>query len=101
MNYEIIPTPEFEKSLKRLHKTYRLIGKDLEKLQSELQNDANDGIELGGGCYKTRLPNSSIPTGRSGGFRVIYYKKIENKIYLLEIYSKTELNPPKNKQNNC
>lgn len=41
--------------------------------------------------FKLRLVNSSIPTGKSGDFRVIYYKKIEDKIYLLEIYSKTEL----------
>ena len=39
-----------------------------------------------------RVQNSSIPTGKSGGFRVIYYFLDENnKIYLIDIYSKTDI----------
>ncbi|WP_419768984.1 type II toxin-antitoxin system RelE/ParE family toxin [Arcobacter sp.] len=30
-----------------------------------------------------------MPTGKSGGFRIIIYKQIENKIVLISIYSKT------------
>ena len=40
--------------------------------------------------FKKRVKNSSIPTGKSGGFRVIIYQQIENKIVLISIYSKTE-----------
>jgi len=49
------------------------------------------GVHLWGGCYKMRVANSSIPTGKSGGFRVIYYFLDEREnLYLLSIYSKTE-----------
>lgn len=40
--------------------------------------------------FKKRVKNSSIPTGKSGGFRLIIYQQIENKIVLVSIYSKTE-----------
>lgn len=91
MSYKIIPTPEFEKSVKLLAKSYRQIGDDLLQFETDIQNGTVQQVELGKGCFKARIANSSIPTGKSGGFRIIYYKKIENKIYLLEIYSKTEL----------
>jgi mRNA-degrading endonuclease RelE of RelBE toxin-antitoxin system len=91
MNLKIIPTPEFTKSVKKLFKKYKLIIKDLEELEKELQQENNSSIELGNSCYKIRVANSSIPTGKSGGFRVIYYTKIENKIYLLQIYSKSDI----------
>ena len=39
-----------------------------------------------------RLKNSSVPTGKSGGFRVVYYYvDEENNLYLMAMYSKTEL----------
>ena len=56
----------------------------------ELSKNAKLGVELGGGIYKVRVPNSSIPTGKSGGFRVITYYKSSNTIYLITIYSKTQ-----------
>jgi hypothetical protein len=36
------------------------------------------------------VKNSSIPTGKSGGFRVIIFAQIEDKIILISIFSKTE-----------
>jgi len=91
MSYEIIPTPQFKKSVKALHKKYKLIKQDLITLEKELRLNPKAGIELGNNCYKIRLPNSSIPTGKSGGFRVIYYLYFNQSIYLLEIYSKSNL----------
>lgn len=89
MNFKLITTPQFAKSVKKLSKKYKQIKNDLQNMQKEIENE--NFIDLGYSCFKLRLANSSIPTGKSGGFRVIYYKKIEDKIYLLEIYSKTEL----------
>ena len=89
MNFKLITTPQFVKSVKKLSKKYKRIKNDLQNIQKEIENE--NFIDLGYNCFKLRLANSSIPTGKSGGFRVIYYKKIEDKIYLLEIYSKTEL----------
>ncbi len=41
--------------------------------------------------YKARIKNSSSSTGKSGGFRVIYYTQIdEETFYLLSIYSKSQ-----------
>lgn len=91
MNLKIIPTPNFSKSVKRLAKKYKSIATDLEILQNELTSKTYQAIELGNHCFKMRLANTSIPTGKSGGFRVIFFKIIEEKIYLLEIYSKTDL----------
>jgi len=91
MTLKIIPTPEFAKAVKRLSKTYRQIGSDLESLKSELMNNPCLGTELGSNCYKIRLANSSIPTGKSGGFRIItYYRSEQNIIRLLLIYSKRD-----------
>ena len=92
MNLKLIPTPEFIRSIKKLYKKYRQIYKDLELLEKELFTNPKAGIELGNNCFKLRLPNSSIPTGKRGGFRIVYYYRTRNiKIYLLDIYSKTEL----------
>jgi mRNA-degrading endonuclease RelE of RelBE toxin-antitoxin system len=91
MSYEIIPTPQFKKSVKALYKKYKLIKRDLITLEKELRLNPKAGIELGNNCYKIRLPNFSIPTGKSGGFRVIYYLYFKQSIYLLEIYSKSDL----------
>jgi len=88
MNLKIIPTTNFKDSTKALSKKYKRIVEDIKWLQNALQHGSETSIDLGHNCFKIRLPNSSIPTGKSGGFRVIYYKKIEDKIYLLEIYSK-------------
>lgn len=89
MSFKLVATPQFVKSIKKLSKKYKQIKNDLQNINKEIQN--KNFVDLGFNCFKLRLANSSIPTGKSGGFRVIYYKKIEDKIYLLEIYSKTEL----------
>jgi len=91
MNLTIVPTHEFKKSVKKLFKRYKLIAKDLTDLEKELQENTYAGVELGRGCFKIRLKNSSVPTGKSGGFRVIYFLRTQEKIYLLEIYSKSDL----------
>jgi len=91
MNLTIVPTPQFKKSVKKLFKRYRQIAKDLADLEQELQEDIHAGVELGNDCFKIRLKNSSVPTGKSGGFRVIYFLRTQEKIYLLEIYSKSDL----------
>lgn len=92
MSLIIIATPEFKKSVKKLAKRYKQISKDLKSLEKELTQNRQAGVDLGDNCFKIRLQNSSIPTGKSGGFRVIYFFKQQENIYLLEIYSKSDLN---------
>lgn len=91
MNLKLIATPEFKKSVKKLAKRYKQISKDLKILEQELNQENPSAIELGNNCFKIRLQNSSIPTGKSGGFRIIYFFRHEANIYLLDIYSKSDL----------
>lgn len=92
MNLNIKTLSCFDKDVKKLFKKYKQLPRDLKVLKEELSQNPKSGIELGNGCYKIRLANSSIPTGKSGGFRVIYYYIDEdNNLYLMSIYSKNEL----------
>jgi len=91
MMLKIVPTPEFSKQVKKLAKSYKKIVEDLEFLKNELLQNPKCGTDLGNSCYKIRIPNSSIPTGKSGGFRIItYYIIDDNLIRLLLIYAKTQ-----------
>ena len=91
MHYRILTIPEFDKCAKKLSKRYKLLKNDLEKLVEDLKNNPKLGSHLFNNCYKIRLSNSSIPTGKSKGFRVItYHIDEENNIYLLNIYSKSD-----------
>ena len=92
MNLRIKTLSCFEKDVKRLFKKYKQLPNDLKILNKELLENPKSGIELGNRCYKIRLANSSIPTGKSGGFRIIYYHiDTHENIYLMSIYSKNEL----------
>ena len=91
MNFKVSLTPCFQKEFKKLKRKFRKIGKDLENLIDELEKNPFSGTPLGNSCYKIRVPNSSIPTGKSGGFRTISLIKIEKEtVILLTLYSKTE-----------
>ena len=91
MNCSVLAIPQFKKDIKKLSKKFKSIKKDLSDLIYDLENEPTQGTSLGNNLYKIRLANSSIPTGKSGGFRVItYFLDDEKNLYLLSIYSKTE-----------
>jgi len=90
MKYKINTIPRFEKDVKKLKKKFPKIKTDLINFITELSANPTLGICLGKDIFKIRIPNSSIPTGKSGGFRVITYHKMDGVIYLVTIYSKTE-----------
>ena len=80
-------------------KHYKKIFDDLEPILLELENgtllgDKLQDIELdeGTAAYKVRVANSSTNSGKSNGYRLIYYVVIDEKIYLLTIYSKKDDN---------
>lgn len=92
MNLNIKTLSCFDKEVKRLFKKFKQLPSDLKILKKELLENPKSGIELSHSCYKIRLANSSIPTGKSGGFRIIYYHIDANEnLYLMSIYSKNEL----------
>ena len=80
----------FLKEAKQLSKKFKLLKSDLKQAVDEIETKNDLGVCLGFNLFKKRVKNSSIPTGKSGGFRVIIYQQIENKIVLISIYSKTE-----------
>jgi len=92
MNLKIKTLSCFDKDVKKLFKKYKQLLADLKVLKQELLENPKSGIELGNSCYKIRLANSSIPTGKSGGFRIIYYYiDTKDNLYLMSMYSKSEL----------
>ncbi|MBE8190425.1 MAG: type II toxin-antitoxin system RelE/ParE family toxin [Candidatus Thioglobus sp.] len=99
MKFEIKRTVKFSKSFKKLTKKYRKLAYDYEKLIDILESGNHNAIKITENIYKIRLKNSSNPHGKSGGFRVIYFlQTAANTIYLLDIFSKTEIdNISKNK----
>ena len=60
------------------------------KLVEKLSLNPEEGISLGDNIYKIRIQNSSIPTGKSGGFRIIVFTKVKDEIAFLSIYTKTQ-----------
>lgn len=92
MKFEIRAVGEFVRDVKKLAKKYKKLANDLENLKKELLSNPKNGISLGNDCYKIRLANRSVPIGKSGGFRVVYYfVDSSGIIFLLAIYSKSEI----------
>ena len=91
MSFNILPTPDFSRELKRLSKKYSSLKSDFSKLLISLEADPAMGQPLGNNCFKIRMAISSKNKGKSGGARVITYVKIVYEvIYLLSIYDKSE-----------
>ena len=80
----------FLKEAKQLSKKFKLLKQDLQDLIQDITINKDFGVDLGSNLYKKRVKNSSIPTGKSGGFRVIIYYQVEDNIVLISIYSKTQ-----------
>jgi mRNA-degrading endonuclease RelE of RelBE toxin-antitoxin system len=90
MNFEV--APEFEKSLKRLSKKYLSLKSDYLKFLTELENNPLLGDEIFSNCRKARIAIKSKGKGKCGGGRVVFYFEIiDNKIVLLFIYDKSEM----------
>lgn len=92
MNLKIISLESFKKDVKKLYKKNKKLPEDLKALNQSLIENPKVGIELSSKLYKMRLENSSSNSGKSGGFRIIYYyvDEAEN-VYLLKMYSKTDI----------
>lgn len=90
MNLIIEYSNNFLKEAKALSKKFKLFKTDLQQAIEEMEQNNDFGVFLGSNLFKKRIKNSSIPTGKSGGFRVIIYAQLKNKIILISIYSKTE-----------
>ena len=89
----ITTTDRFDAKIRKLGKRYRSIRLDIlpliEQLESgKLPGDQIPGIEYT--LFKVRVRNNNIQKGKSGGYRVVYYLKTEERIMLVTIYSKSD-----------
>jgi len=96
----IIPTRNFndnvefylrKKKYKKIYSDIKTVTDELEK--GNLVGDRLEGLNLpeNTAVYKVRIANSSTNVGKNHGFRLIYYYVvIDEKIFLLTIYSKKD-----------
>lgn len=84
----------FFKEAKKLRKKYPKIDQDIKTLVLKLKLGYPLGKRIEGlkgfNIYKTRIRNTSSNSGKSGGFRAIYYLQTEKEILMLSIYSKSQ-----------
>ena len=91
MSYSVSATPRFKKEIKRLAKKYRSLKQEYIDLIESLEQNPEQGIELGNNCYKIRLAIKSKNKGKSGGSRVVTCVRIEHDtVYLLTIFDKAD-----------
>lgn len=86
-------TPSFKRRLKALAKRYRQIRADIQPVINELQAGNFVGDQISGTnitVFKVRAKNSDIPTGKSGGYRIIYQVISPENVLLLLIYAKSD-----------
>ncbi|MCX6073638.1 MAG: type II toxin-antitoxin system RelE/ParE family toxin [Campylobacterales bacterium] len=87
----ILETEKFSKSIKKLKKRFRHIEDDCEEFIEHIEYEEDLGIHLGDGVYKARIANTDKKSGKSSGYRLIsYLKLIDNELYLLLIYDKSD-----------
>ena len=98
---QVMSTPHFEEDVKFYvkKKKHLRIYDDIKSVTDELVSgnlvgDKLSGLDLqtGATAYKVRIANSSTNVGKSNGYRILYYVAVEEKIYLLTIYSKKDSN---------
>ncbi len=90
---EVRFTLPFKRRLKSLAKRYRQIQNDIQPIIDELLAGNFIGDRIAGTSYtvfKMRAIPTDIPTGKSGGYRLIYQLVSPQCISLLLIYSKSD-----------
>lgn len=91
MSYSVIAIPPFDRQLKRLSKKYPSLKQEYLELIESLEENPEQGTNLGHHCYKIRLAIESKRKGKSGGARVITHIIIEDQtVFLLSIYDKSD-----------
>ncbi|ABW29749.1 type II toxin-antitoxin system RelE family toxin [Acaryochloris marina] len=86
-------TPRFKRRLKSLKKRYRQIQSDLQPVIQQLEQGNFIGDQIPGTTatvFKVRAKNSDIPTGKSGGYRIIYQVISPEDVLLLLVYAKSD-----------
>lgn len=83
---------EFERNFRTLMRKYPSLTNDIDDLIASLENSPLQGESLGRNCYKIRLKIKSKGKGKSGGGRIItYIKVIDDALWLLTLYDKSDI----------
>lgn len=99
MKFDVFTSSLFNKEFKKLCKKHKSAKSDVITFVENLKTDRTQGIPIGNDCYKIRIAISSKGKGKSGGVRLITKIRIVNeRIYLLSIYDKSEQNSISEKQ---
>ena len=80
----------FVKALKYLQKKYPHITEDVQSLIAQLEQGETPGDPIASvqyRVYKVRLRSTDQAKGKRGGYRVIYYIKTIDHIFLITIYA--------------
>jgi len=84
-------TSLFDKNFKKLAKKYHNIKIDIQKFVEDFEILHKNSITIKNNLYKIRLVNSNKNKGKSAGYRIYYYLKIDEIVYLLTIYDKSQI----------
>lgn len=91
MKFKVFTIPPFDKQLKRLVKKFPSLKAEFSRLLEELEDNPEMGLVLVNQCYKIRLAIASKGKGKSGGARIItHLQVVDNSVFLLAIYDKSE-----------
>jgi len=90
--FQVFKSATFLKTEKRLAKRYPSVSGDVEHFLSVVESPENLGIPLGKNIFKARIANKDAKRGKSGGYRLLSYLRLEEgRLILLYLYSKTDL----------
>lgn len=90
---EVETSEDFDVQVEQWGKKYSRLPDILEGLIGQLEQGDHPGDKIPGvgyDAYKVRLPNPDAGRGKSGGFRVIYYVQLADRVVLLTIYPKSQ-----------
>lgn len=83
-------TSLFDKEAKKLSKKFNFLKNDLEKFIVNFDINHTHSTNIHSNLFKIRLANSNKNRGKSAGYRIYYYLKIEDTVHLLTIYDKSQ-----------
>jgi len=89
VNFETVT--KFDKDVKKLSKKYNLIKQDLQDFIFNFDDAHKEAISIKNNLFKVRVSNSNKNKGKSAGYRLISYLKINVTVYLLTIYDKSQI----------
>ena len=86
-------TLEFKRNVRRLSRRYPHIRTDVDPVIAKLAAGDTPGDRIkrtGYTVFKVRIKNSDARRGKSGGYRMLYYIKTEDRVILVTLYSKSD-----------